>query len=896
MTIDRDIQKAYIAFFNRPADPAGLAWWTQKVAEAGGRLDAVINAFSASQEYRDLYFGRTDAEVVNQLYLNLFGRPAEQGGLKFWTDALAKRTVNVGNIAFAMNQGAQNDDAKVVANRVAVAELFTAALDTVDEIRGYSGNAAAQAARDFLSLVGSTTASLDAARAALPAQVAAVVAAGNGAQTGQTYTLTTGTDLVAGAGGTDTINATHATLTAGDAINGGGGTDTLSIRVTGPLTATTFKDVKVTNVEVVNINAAGAAVTADLTSWTSVQTVNVTSTGTTSAIGVTTGAATGVTTKGGAAVAVTDTSTTAASAGSTLQRVSLDGNSGVATLTGKGLTSVSLANLGSGANVIINNATADHTLDLTLNTVADGIDITDATATAVTLKVTGTADVDLVMAKAETLAVSGSAAVDIDGSTLSALKAITVSGTAGLTADLSGIGTLASVNTSDTTGTTTVTLGTGAAYAGGAGTDVVTVGATTKAINLGGGNDTVVVSAAVGTGGSIAGGAGTADTLSMAAADAAALSATAAFEAGVSGFERVAIGAVSVARTINMANLDDIAHLAVAGVTGGGLTVINLVSGGTLELTAAVAAASSVVVTDAITGATDELILKLSATDSFTNTAAVTVADVETIKIVADDTDTAAANTAFAARINAAQAETIKVSGDAGVDLTGSTLTAATLIDGSGMTAIGSGGRLTVAAASLATTGVTVTGGAGNDVIAGNSATGKVDTLSGGNGDDAITGGAGNDVLVGENGNDTLIGGNGDDTLTGGSGNDRLTGGGGNDTFVIGVPTSGTQYDTIIDAAAGDKIELVNRGTETFNPTMLTGQTTLAAYLNAAAAGTGGGTNGAISWFQFGNKTYVVQDLSNSNVFVNGTDLVVELTGLVNVGSAIHSGHVLTLA
>ena len=59
------------------------------------------------------------------------------------------------------------------------------------------------------------------------------------------------------------------------------------------------------------------------------------------------------------------------------------------------------------------------------------------------------------------------------------------------------------------------------------------------------------------------------------------------------------------------------------------------------------------------------------------------------------------------------------------------------------------------------------------------------------------------------------------------------------------------------------------------------------------------GTAGVIRWFQFGGNTYIVQDRSGSADFVNGTDIVVALTGLVDLSTAslaYSAGGVPTLA
>ncbi len=69
------------------------------------------------------------------------------------------------------------------------------------------------------------------------------------APAGQSFTLTTGTDTVAGGLGNDTINAATNTLTSGDNINGGGGTNTLALHGAG--TFDLRAPVTLTNVQVI---------------------------------------------------------------------------------------------------------------------------------------------------------------------------------------------------------------------------------------------------------------------------------------------------------------------------------------------------------------------------------------------------------------------------------------------------------------------------------------------------------------------------------------------------------------------------------------------------------------------------------------------------------------------
>lgn len=54
-------------------------------------------------------------------------------------------------------------------------------------------------------------------------------------------------------------------------------------------------------------------------------------------------------------------------------------------------------------------------------------------------------------------------------------------------------------------------------------------------------------------------------------------------------------------------------------------------------------------------------------------------------------------------------------------------------------------------------------------------------------------------------------------------------------------------------------------------------------------------THGVFSWFQFGGNTFVVQDNTNADGFANTADVVVALTGLVDLTTATLGNAVITL-
>lgn len=282
-----DIQKLYVAYFNRPADYEGLAFWNT-VLNNGSSLEFVSSTFAKSPEYAEQNVGKSYFQIVNQIYLNLFNREADVTGMEFWADRLKEGTFTVDQIVKVIADNASDTDAKdktTYANKVAAATAFTAELNTASEIIGYSGAAANAAAKNWLSTVGGTTESLNAAIA--PAALAATVAAVSNtglATGGTTQNLTTGLDTLVGTSGNDTFvgvvgpaatgtTPATTTLTALDSITGGAGVDTLQINALEALNG--IPSIAVSGVEVVNVRGA-SSVNADVSTWTGVEQFNIT--------------------------------------------------------------------------------------------------------------------------------------------------------------------------------------------------------------------------------------------------------------------------------------------------------------------------------------------------------------------------------------------------------------------------------------------------------------------------------------------------------------------------------------------------------------------------------------------------------------------------------------------
>lgn len=280
------IQALYVAYFNRPADPSGLAYWETIVAAAHGSTAAVSADFAKQPEYKAAYAGMNSDQIINQVYLNIFGRSVDSVGLEFWSPKLTNKLVTIDQIVTEVAKGAQGLDLETYENRTTASVAYTDALNHDVALRlAYSNAAAIASAKAFLNGI-TTDASLTTAieAAALAANLAKMVVDSAPVPPSVATNLTSGIDTFVGTFASDVITgvidpavfpATGAnnTLNALDSIDGGAGIDTLIINdVTGNGVPT---GVTVKNVENVIMRSAGD-VNLDTTSWQGVTSAKVT--------------------------------------------------------------------------------------------------------------------------------------------------------------------------------------------------------------------------------------------------------------------------------------------------------------------------------------------------------------------------------------------------------------------------------------------------------------------------------------------------------------------------------------------------------------------------------------------------------------------------------------------
>ncbi|MEN9865679.1 MAG: hypothetical protein RL748_1269, partial [Pseudomonadota bacterium] len=281
----QSIQQLYVAYFNRPADSGGLAYWESVVAGQNGSTALVSAEFARSAEYRAAYQGKSNAEIVNQVYLNLFGRAAEESGKAYWANALDKGFTTIDDAVTMVAKGAQGSDLEAYNAKVSGATAFTQLLPTDPGVVVYAGSAGIAEAKDYISAITSAaTLALATRNDNLLASLAAVKSA---SVASATVNLTTSVDTIAPGkalplDGNDTFNAVSVggsqSINAHDQINGGLGKNTLNITSNNALALIVPQDVTISNIQTANMNAKNT-VSVDTSGWTGLRKVNVSSVG-----------------------------------------------------------------------------------------------------------------------------------------------------------------------------------------------------------------------------------------------------------------------------------------------------------------------------------------------------------------------------------------------------------------------------------------------------------------------------------------------------------------------------------------------------------------------------------------------------------------------------------------
>jgi hypothetical protein len=120
------LQKAYVAYYGRPADPAGQAYWSGQMDLAGGSLAAIIDAFGNSAEFNSRYGGLSYSALVTKIYQQALNRDPDPAGLAYYVGELQAGRRTLQSITLDVLNGATTPpDSTVVANKLTVAAYYT---------------------------------------------------------------------------------------------------------------------------------------------------------------------------------------------------------------------------------------------------------------------------------------------------------------------------------------------------------------------------------------------------------------------------------------------------------------------------------------------------------------------------------------------------------------------------------------------------------------------------------------------------------------------------------------------------------------------------------------------------------------------------------------------------
>ena len=124
------VQKAYVAYYGRPADPGGHSFWATQMDAAGQSLSAIIGAFGNSEEFNRRYGGLSYVDLVTKIYRQALGRDPDQGGRDWYVAELMAGRRTLQTITLDVVNGATTaPDSTVVANKLTVAAYFSAAVE-----------------------------------------------------------------------------------------------------------------------------------------------------------------------------------------------------------------------------------------------------------------------------------------------------------------------------------------------------------------------------------------------------------------------------------------------------------------------------------------------------------------------------------------------------------------------------------------------------------------------------------------------------------------------------------------------------------------------------------------------------------------------------------------------
>jgi hypothetical protein len=269
----------YIAYYQRPADPAGLNYWVAQLSANGGGeagWKAIAAAFANAPESVSLYGSATLETKIAAFYLASFERAASSTEISGWVTDAAAQGFTEAEVAFAIVNGGQNDDGLTVAAKASYSAAWVKAIDptglgdSATFTKQYNDPSVGRTALDAItkdSDVSEATVAT-AVEATLPGLV--------------TVNLTSSADTVTPTANsveqiTAAIGGSNPTLGRDDKIDGGSASDSINISMDGNFLLG-FSTGYMYDVEQVTLGATTSSVTPkqfNFTGTSGIETINV---------------------------------------------------------------------------------------------------------------------------------------------------------------------------------------------------------------------------------------------------------------------------------------------------------------------------------------------------------------------------------------------------------------------------------------------------------------------------------------------------------------------------------------------------------------------------------------------------------------------------------------------
>ena len=130
------VYRAYGAVLDRQPDPDGFLFWVNTLDSGEQTLQQVIDGFTGSQEFQNVYGSLTDTEFVTLLYNNVLNRDPDAAGLQSWLDNLANG-MSRAEVVLGFSESAEFVNASAAGVDAFVPLVYT---DRTDTLNGGSDN------------------------------------------------------------------------------------------------------------------------------------------------------------------------------------------------------------------------------------------------------------------------------------------------------------------------------------------------------------------------------------------------------------------------------------------------------------------------------------------------------------------------------------------------------------------------------------------------------------------------------------------------------------------------------------------------------------------------------------------------------------------------------------